>query len=442
MRHVGYWVGWAAITLMASAYLAAVLTTETVGTRTMFVPGRTTSGHHQIELACSSCHTPFAGVTNDACLACHGEELAAANDSHPRAKFTDPRNADLLARLDATACVTCHAEHAPERTRAMGVTVPDDVCWTCHAEIGRERPSHEGMAFDTCASAGCHNYHDNTALYEDFLIAHAGDPALAADPRVAWPRPMPAPRTLPSLPADAPASLAIDASTRAAWEATSHARAGVNCTGCHSAPAADAGAAGWIDAPGVRACAVCHDAEAEGFPGGRHGMRLAVGLSPMTTTLARQPMKAAASGRTLTCGSCHQAHDFETRRAAVDACLLCHDDRHSAAFVGSPHHRLWQRESAGEAPVGTGVSCATCHMPRHARREGGADTPFVQHNQNANLRPNDKMLRTVCLDCHGLAFALDALADPGLVDANFTGHPRASVASIEMAARRATTTSD
>ena len=429
--------------LGACAYLWAALTIEGVGSRTMFVPGATTDGHYQIEAACASCHTPFAGVTDEACLACHGEELTAADDSHPRSTFTDPRNAALVEKLDATRCVTCHEEHAPGMTRAMGVTVQDDYCHTCHADVGRERPSHEGMGFDTCASAGCHNYHDNTALYEDFLKARAGDPPLVQPP--------PAPRTGPAapgsrgrdpavattrLPGDAPPGRAIDPELAADWERTSHARAGVNCTGCHSAAGQAPGAEGWLDAPGERECASCQEAEAAGFFQGRHGMRLSAGLGRMTPSLARRPMKQTAFGHELSCTSCHGAHVFETRRAAVDACLGCHDDRHSRAYAGSPHQELWRRESEGLAPAGSGVSCATCHLPRERRRRDGADIVIAQHNQNLNLRPNEKMARSVCLACHGLGFSLGALADPRLVAANFRGRPGGSLPGIEMAARR------
>lgn len=49
-----------------SLYLTAVMTTESVGSRTIFLPGATTDGHHQIEESCASCHTPFKGVSNDA----------------------------------------------------------------------------------------------------------------------------------------------------------------------------------------------------------------------------------------------------------------------------------------------------------------------------------------------------------------------------------------
>lgn len=437
----GYWIGWGGITLTASAYLTAALTTEHAGSKKLFLPGATANGHYQIEVACASCHTPFRGVRSDACTECHGEELMAADDSHPRSKFTDPRNAELVARLDATQCVTCHREHTPAMTRPMGVTLPDDFCFTCHADVGRDRPSHAGMAFDTCASAGCHNYHDNTALYEDFLAAHAFDPDLRERPRV----PNRAPRDtlrvrsgepvpfLAALGSDAPPHVRVEATLVEDWEMTSHARAGVNCTTCHAAGAAT----GWRDRPGAQVCASCHEEERKGFAGGRHGMRTAGGLSPMTAAMARQPMKADAHDRELSCVSCHTAHDFSTRRAAADACLGCHDDGHSRSYLGSPHHRLWMEEIDEIAPAGAGVACATCHLPRLTVRVNGVDTVVVEHNQNANLRPNEKMARTVCLQCHGLGFSLNALSDPQLVASNFRGQPLRPVASITMATKRA-----
>jgi len=432
------------MTVLASGYLGAVLTTDAVGTKRVLLPGATTAGHYQIELACGSCHTPFGGVRNDTCVSCHGEALTAANDSHPRSKFTDPRNAALVVRLDGTRCVSCHREHTPGMTRRMGVTMPDDFCRTCHATIGQERKSHAGMTFASCASAGCHNYHDNTALYEDFLVAHASEPAVRSDARVLRRQSPPAPSrggrpsgALDRLVADAPAGIAVDTNRIAAWETTSHARAGVNCTGCHTTR--DGGSDGrWLAKPGEKACASCHDTEVKGFFGSRHGMRVERGLTRMRPDLARLPMKTAAHGRELSCVSCHTDHDFDTRRAAVEACLACHDDRHSRAYRDSPHQQRWSREQAGGL-AGTGVSCATCHLPRSTQRIDGTDVVVVQHNQNANLRPNEKMARTVCLACHGLAFSLDALADPRLVAANFTGTPLRHVAGIDMAMTRLNT---
>ena len=64
---------------------------------------------------------------------------------------------------------------------------------------------------------------------------------------------------------------------------------------------------------------------------------------------------------------------------------------------------------------------------------GEAVRVTVEHNQNATLRPNEKMIRPVCLSCHGLPFAIDALADPALVSNNFRGRPVRHISSVEMA---------
>lgn len=190
----------------------------------------------------------------------------------------------------------------------------------------------------------------------------------------------------------------------------------------------------WVEKPDHKACTACHGPEVKGFLAGKHGMRLAQGLSPMSPALARLPMQKDAHDKSLGCTSCHGAHGFDTRRAAAQACLTCHSDRHSLAYRDSPHHQSWQRELAGELPAGSGVSCAGCHMPRIGHRTPDDVTrTLVQHNQNENLRPSEKMIRPVCLECHGLRFGIDSLADEGLVARNFKGRPAAGVKSIDMA---------
>jgi formate-dependent nitrite reductase cytochrome c552 subunit len=187
----------------------------------------------------------------------------------------------------------------------------------------------------------------------------------------------------------------------------------------------------------VEVCAGCHEVEASHFDASRHGMRRQQGLGSMRVADARLVMKAEARARELSCTSCHSAHSFDTRRAAVDACMQCHDDAHTRAYLGSPHHRLWEREIAGELPPGSGVSCATCHLPRVEVGEDGSKRVLVEHNQNANLRPNDKFTRSVCLDCHGLGFTLDALADVRLLRNNFAGRSQTHVPSLDMVRKRA-----
>jgi hypothetical protein len=67
------------------------------------------------------------------------------------------------------------------------------------------------------------------------------------------------------------------------------------------------------------------------------------------------------------------------------------------------------------------------------RVEDDDDNVVVQHNQNNNLRPNEKMLREVCMDCHGMQFSLNALADPSQINRCFAGESSVHVASIDMA---------
>jgi hypothetical protein len=465
-RNTKLWLLWGLVTLAGIAVFIGLMVYG--GNRSVLLIGRTTDGHHQIELACNTCHTsPFGGTEalQAACEGCHAAELKRAKDTHPASKFRDPRNADRLEKLDAMRCVTCHREHKAEITGPMGVTLPMDYCFRCHEGLGKERPSHKDVAFDTCASAGCHNYHDNTALYENFLEKHIADPAHRTEQRVPLRIPTPAAGGAPPAPAkpplaahhaDAPADRLNDPKAVADWAETGHARAGINCTGCHGGARAATGMTPsvWTDRPAMSACTSCHTGEAQTLTEGKHGMRLRPGLKvahaglfgllsdeapgPMRPERARLPMKGTARGTELTCNTCHTPHRFDTRRAQVESCLGCHDDRHSKAYRQSPHYRLWQGEIAGTAPPGTGVSCATCHMPRLKQEDpdSGLDVVIATHNQNDNLRPNEKMARNVCLDCHGLGFTLDSLADRALIESNFSGSPAVHVESIDWVVRR------
>lgn len=409
------------------AMMVAFLTYSLTGkTRTLYLPGPTTLGHYQIELECTACHSEVfsdRAALHAACVKCHGAELKRVNDSHPEAKFTDPRNASRIEDLDARFCIACHREHRPELTSSMGLSLPKDYCFRCHESVADERPSHRGLAFDTCQAAGCHNFHDNQALYEDFLLKHYGEPSLLASPKnLALTHAKAVP--LAAKDADAPRSLVLGEKETRAWVESAHARAGTNCSACHASKAGE-----WqASVPGER-CGECHEAEREGYLAGRHGMREAAGLAPMRVGDARQPMRPAAKDETLGCTSCHGAHGFDTKRAAVEACLGCHADEHSTQYRQSRHFELFRGDASGRS----GASCATCHLPRVDA--GGAAR--VVHNQNDTLRPNEKMARAVCLNCHGLEFSLEALADTALIAKNFVGTPKVKVESLEWAHRRA-----
>ena len=452
------WLLWITLTLGLAGYF--IYTLQVGEDKSDFLIGQTSYGHYQIELACSACHTEAFGgpeLIQHACVNCHGEGLKKAHDSHPRKKFTDPRNADRLAVIDARYCATCHTEHHPEQTHAMGVTLPKDYCFHCHKDIGDDRPSHKGLAFDTCASAGCHNFHDNRALYESFLVENAHQPWLKDIAHIAG--------------ADAARQQArrdyaphpdIDREQTLQhpdigeqWQHSSHADAGVSCSGCHSEPNSDA----WVEHPGLTQCRQCHQQETKGFLSGKHGMRLAdnikASLAPISPAESPLAFKNQSLGAHQGCNSCHQSHSFDTQFAATDACLQCHNDAHSRNFSASPHGKLWMQAVNGLIPKENAVSCATCHLPRIAVDKNGTEVVIktgsnnaslnsgaqvavvhVEHNQNLLLRPNEKMIRPVCMQCHSLEFSIDALADPKLIENNFNGKPGAHIPSMDWALKR------
>ncbi|WP_436715777.1 cytochrome c3 family protein [Roseiconus lacunae] len=448
LPHARMWFACLGINLLIGVFYSVALIAPASSVKSAWLPGKTTHGHYQIELDCNACHDPSksedsmnaSDVMQDACIRCHGDQLKDV-DTHPAKKFNDPTNAELLATLDAQNCLSCHAEHVPHQTLSMGLTMPADYCWHCHKEISDSRPSHQGMAFDSCATAGCHNYHDNSALYEKFLDDHFGQPdhlSLATVPQrdttsglsgseisnTLWP--MPASKIND---ADHPKSMQVDTTLLRDWAETSHAAAGVQCSHCHLSDSNGQESVTWSDHVPMETCGQCHERQVDTFIEGKHGMRLAVGLSPMTPAQARLPMNHDAAHRELNCNACHNDHRFDTQFAATDACLQCHADDHSLSHVNSPHGALWRDEVLQKRVSGTGVSCATCHMPR-LTDDGGV---WVNHDQSANLRPNEKMAREVCLNCHGLEYALSALADEDLVRNGFDAEPSKRTESVQMA---------
>lgn len=410
------------------------------------LPGQTTHGHYQIELACSACHQPDMRIKANACNDCHAEELKQAHDTHPAKKFKDPSNAARLETLNVMECTTCHREHVPNQTTAMGLSLPKDYCYHCHQDVFDLRPSHKDLPFDSCNNAGCHNYHDNRALFERFLDKHSDEADIHSTAQLptlpSAEKNYPIENRLTANDQDAPENKQLDANDPLLkdWVDSVHAHAGVGCTKCHGgdlnqtsqtgqATSQDLEQTPWANNVSHETCGKCHSAEVKGWLESRHGMRLAAGLSAMTPEKARLPMKTEMKHDALDCSSCHQGHRFDRKFAAYEACIACHDDAHSRAYTDSSHFQLWQDELAGKAPAGTGVSCATCHLPR-CDVDGKT---IVQHNQNDNLRPNDKMVRNVCMNCHGLEYSLSSVADRELVEKCFQGQPAEINRSVQMA---------
>lgn len=443
-----YWLLWIILTgVIAGFYLNTLFFSED---KSELLIGEASHGHYQIELACSSCHVDgFGGqeALQQACVNCHGDELKVARDSHPKKKFTDPRNANLIEVLDARYCVSCHNEHQREQTQTMGLTVPGDYCFHCHEDVGKNRDSHKELPFDSCASSGCHNFHDNRALYEDFLVANAGAPWLSvvtelAEPNSANKKTKIQVKNYQHLFSERRAEHPV---IEQQWLTSGHGKAGIECESCHSEELGD-----WLEKPNLAQCESCHQSEAQGFLAGKHGMRLAAGLSPLAPHMSALPFKSDTQQVEHGCTTCHGAHSLDTKIAAMESCLGCHDDNHSRAYKNSPHGLLTERALAEEIPWGQAVTCATCHMPRvidgqensslninEVASSKGAAEIRVQHNQSDMLRPNEKMIRPVCMSCHSLEFSIDALADEELIQNNFKGKPQSHIPSIDWAIKRA-----
>jgi hypothetical protein len=296
-----------------------------------------------------------------------------------------------------------------------------------------KRSSHAGLGFDTCANAGCHNYHDNRALYETFFVDNASSPWLKTKAVIVPPNAAAhtAGDSLNAHPEFKSTELPLSTNANH-WDDNLHIQKGIACSSCHLS--SDQASEQWLTKPAIKQCQQCHLKEAKGFKLGRHGMRLPYKMAAAKPSDSRMlEFDKSMSSVEHDCVACHQKNSFGTRFAATQACLGCHKDEHSKAFPTSPHALI---EASNESSHGSAtVDCATCHMPR-VSTSGSGNLISVEHNQSLYLRPNEKMIRPVCMACHGLAFSIDALADLNLIRNNFSGRPSRHVPSIDWALKR------
>lgn len=383
-----------------------------------FMPAKLSYSHHQIELACNSCHGPAFSTKAEIetrCRNCHSEELQAMEDSHGTKKFGDPRNAKWLKVVDAKHCLTCHQEHVPEQTTAMTLTQPKDFCIACHADVGQDRPSHRGVDAATCSNAGCHRYHDNRNLNEDFIAAHLGQADTTMNSHRAFRTKLVKKRLVPDMSVD---GKFIDVVRQ--WTDSSHANGHANCSDCHTQQSSS-----WkVD---FTICKTCHEEPFAQWKQGHHGMKFDTLHSTVTVAESVLPMREDAHAKSMNCNSCHEPHVYNTVKAESEACLTCHADEHSLAWKNSRHAELWQKNPEA------GASCATCHMPRLTDTDKHVT---VQHNISAMMRPQEKMLQTVCMACHGYDFSLRSLSDPALIKNNFSTNPPPIHQSLEWVSAR------
>ncbi|MDJ0681159.1 MAG: hypothetical protein QNJ18_14975 [Xenococcaceae cyanobacterium MO_167.B52] len=207
------------------------------------------------------------------------------------------------------------------------------------------------------------------------------------------------------------------------WQSSVHARTEVNCSSCHQDPDSQK----LVVTPTQETCRSCHEYAVDTFLLGKHGVRTLEGMSPLTPSLAHLPMKESAMDLQMSCNTCHDVHAVNTSQAAVDSCLTCHNDTHSLNYKNSPHAQIVNLASLPR-PDQKAVTCATCHLPR----EKVGNSILVNHNNTYVLLPRDRMVRDVCINCHGVEHAYNSIFDDNLVESNFAQPPTLKMQTFQL----------
>ena len=208
------------------------------------------------------------------------------------------------------------------------------------------------------------------------------------------------------------------------WQTSAHALADVNCSSCHQSEETKK----FVAKPTEESCQSCHEKSVETFLWGKHGIRTLEGLSPLTPAMAHLPMKDGVADMQMNCNTCHNVHTVDTYQASVDSCLTCHSDRHSLNYKNSPHAQIFREIGALPRPDKNSVTCATCHLPRAK----SGDSILVNHNNTYTLKPRDRMVKEVCMNCHGVEHAYNSIFDDELVEANFARPPNHKLPTFQL----------
>ena len=214
------------------------------------------------------------------------------------------------------------------------------------------------------------------------------------------------------------------------WEGSAHALNDINCSSCHN----DRETKEFVANPDQESCRTCHEQSVETFLLGKHGIRLLEGQQPLQPKMARIKMHEEAFDKQMNCNTCHDVHSVDTMQASVDSCLTCHNDTHSVNYKNSRHAELFEADKAKNLarPSNESVSCATCHMARHEVEKGDSSVTLVNHNNTYNLKPRDRMVKEVCMNCHGIEYSYNSIFDDELVEADFDKPPTMEHESFDL----------
>jgi Ni,Fe-hydrogenase I cytochrome b subunit len=338
-------------------------------------------------------------ITNEACLACHGNEGFASPSGHPLYTNTQAFNASVHASLP---CTTCHAEITelphPDRLKRVGI----EACATCHSDVvaAYQRSIHgeaRTIGFGEAAScADCHgNVHAITPHTEATSPANWSHMAatcarchakIELAEKFQIPVVRPAEAYLQSVHA-----LAVVAGRR-----------GAVCSDCHGShdilSATDPQATIYrTNVPGT--CGRCHTKELAAYDASVHGKALARGVT-------EAPVCTDCHGEHRILGPANKASPVFAANVPIETCGHCHADERLNAKYGLPSHKVTAFEDsyhglalrAGKITV---ANCSSCH---------GVHDILPASDPHSTI--NAKNLPATCGKCHpgaGTRFAIGSV---------------------------------
>jgi hypothetical protein len=125
---------------------------------TLINPGELSNGHQKFNNDCFACHTPFQGVPNSKCIACHQlDKIGLQSDSIDNL-FS--KKTSFHQALTNQSCTACHLDHqgiSPDLKLTFEHTLLDQPtvqnCLNCHQK--QEDALHSAISTN-CKN--CHNF--------------------------------------------------------------------------------------------------------------------------------------------------------------------------------------------------------------------------------------------------------------------------------------------
>jgi len=130
---------------------------------TMLSPGELIQGHQDLSNDCFSCHTPFGGIENDKCIACHKLSEIGMNSKNGVDTLIGRTKILFHEKLITQSCIACHNDHKGiESERSLDgfkhTLLPEKVinnCVSCH-----QKPTDDLHKVLTTTCKACHNTED------------------------------------------------------------------------------------------------------------------------------------------------------------------------------------------------------------------------------------------------------------------------------------------